>query len=161
MPNLKEKHEQLRRWRIRKKVSGSKDRPRMSVRFTNEHIYVQFIDDFAKITLASTSTLGKSVPDRDKLSANVASAKRLGALAACAVVLAAGAIVHRPLSRVPENILKFGVGVMLSAFGVFWTGEGLGIAWPGADFALLLFAALFLGAGLLASAFARKLAEFA
>ena len=86
----------------------------------------------------------------------------LGALAACAVVLAAGAIVHRPLSRVPENTLKYGVGVMLSAFGVFWTGEGLGIAWPGADFALLLFAALFLGAGLLASAFARKLAaEFA
>ena len=86
----------------------------------------------------------------------------LGALAACAVVLAAGAIVHRPLSRVPENTLKYGVGVMLSAFGVFWTGEGIGIAWPGADFALLLFAALFLGAGLLASAFARKLAaEFA
>jgi uncharacterized membrane protein len=86
----------------------------------------------------------------------------LGALAACAVVLAAGAIVHRPLSRVPENALKFGVGVMLSAFGVFWTGEGLGIAWPGQDLALLLFAALFLGAGLLASAFARKLAvEFA
>jgi uncharacterized membrane protein len=86
----------------------------------------------------------------------------LGALAACAVVLAAGAIVHRPLSRVPENTLKFGVGVMLSAFGVFWTGEGLGIAWPGEDLALLLFAALFLGAGLLASALARKLAvEFA
>ena len=86
----------------------------------------------------------------------------LGALAACAVVLAAGAIVHRPLSRVPENTLKFGVGVMLSAFGVFWTGEGLGIAWPGQDLALLLFAALFLGAGLLASTVARKLAvEFA
>ena len=86
----------------------------------------------------------------------------LGALAACAVVLGAGAIVHRPLSRVPENTLKFGVGVMLSAFGVFWTGEGLGIAWPGQDLALLLFAALFLGAGLLAVAFARKLAvEFA
>jgi len=82
----------------------------------------------------------------------------LGALAACAVVLGAGAIVHRPLSRVPENTLKFGVGVMLSAFGVFWTGEGLGIAWPGQDLALLLFAALFLGAGLLAVAFARKLA---
>jgi len=86
----------------------------------------------------------------------------LGALAACAVVLAAGAIVHRPLSRVPENALKFGVGVMLSAFGVFWTGEGLGIAWPGADLALLLFAALFLGAGLFASTLARKLRmEFA
>ena len=80
----------------------------------------------------------------------------LGALAACVLVLAAGAIVHRPLSRVPENTLKFGVGVMLSAFGVFWTGEGLGVAWPGNDLALLVFAALFLGAGLAASALARK-----
>jgi uncharacterized membrane protein len=71
----------------------------------------------------------------------------LGALAAC---------VHRPLSRVPENTLKFGVGVMLSAFGVFWTGEGLGVDWPGHDLALLVFAALFLGAGLAASALARK-----
>jgi uncharacterized membrane protein len=42
--------------------------------------------------------------------------------------------------------------VMLSAFGVFWTGEGLGVAWPGHDLALLVFAALFLGAGLVASA---------
>src|SRR5205807_8956803 len=86
----------------------------------------------------------------------------LGALAACAVVLAAGAIVHRPLSRVPENTLKYGVGVMLSAFGVFWTGEGLGIAWPGQDLALLLFASLFLGAGLIGATLARKLrVEFA
>ncbi len=81
----------------------------------------------------------------------------LGALAACALVLAAGAIIHRPLSRVPENTLKFGVGVMLSAFGVFWTGEGLGIAWPGQDLALLLFAALFLGAGLIGSTLARRI----
>src|SRR6201993_965170 len=80
----------------------------------------------------------------------------LGALAACALVLAAGGIIHRPLSRVPENTLKFGVGVMLSAFGVFWTGEGLGVTWPGQDLALFPFAALFLGAGLLASAFVRK-----
>ena len=86
----------------------------------------------------------------------------LGALAACALVLTAGVLVHRPLSRVPENLLKFGVGVMLSAFGVFWTGEGLGIVWPAQDLALLLFAALFLGAGLIGSAFARKLSmEFA
>jgi uncharacterized membrane protein len=67
----------------------------------------------------------------------------LGPLAACALVLGIGAVVHRPLSRVPQNTLKFGVGVMLSAFGVFWTGEGLGIAWPGQDLALLLFAALY------------------
>ena len=80
-----------------------------------------------------------------------------GALAACALVLAAGAIIHQPLSRVPENTLKFGVGVMLSAFGVFWTGEGLGVAWPGQDLALLLFAALFLAAGLVGSALARRI----
>ena len=86
----------------------------------------------------------------------------LGALAACILVLTIGAVVHRPLSRVPENNLKFGVGVMLSAFGVFWTGEGLGIAWPGQDLALLLFAALFLGAGLIGASLARKLkVEFA
>jgi Ca2+/H+ antiporter, TMEM165/GDT1 family len=86
----------------------------------------------------------------------------LGALAACALVLTIGAVVHRPLSRVPENTLKFGVGVMLSAFGVFWTGEGLGIEWPGEDIALLLFACLFLAAGLVGSSLARKLhMEFA
>lgn len=71
-----------------------------------------------------------------------------GALAACAVVLAVGAIVHKPLARVPENTLKFAVGVMLSAFGVFWTGEGLGIAWPGADLALAVFALVFLAVGI-------------
>jgi uncharacterized membrane protein len=80
----------------------------------------------------------------------------LGALAACVVVLLVGAVVHRPMSRVPENTLKFGVGVMLSAFGVFWTGEGLGAAWPGHDLALFVFASLFLGAGLVGSALARK-----
>ncbi|MEX0827698.1 MAG: hypothetical protein WD005_01975 [Haliea sp.] len=75
----------------------------------------------------------------------------LGALAACGLVLLIGGLVHRPLSRVPENTLKFGVGVMLSAFGVFWTGEGLGIEWPGADLALFVFATLFLVTGLLAA----------
>jgi uncharacterized membrane protein len=68
----------------------------------------------------------------------------IGALAACALVGVAGFVLHRPLARVPENALKFAVGVMLSAFGVFWTGEGLGVAWPGADLAILGFAALFL-----------------
>jgi uncharacterized membrane protein len=68
----------------------------------------------------------------------------LGALAACVVVLAVGAIVHRPLARVPENTLKFAVGVILCAFGVFWTGEGVGIAWPGGDLMILFFGAVFL-----------------
>jgi Ca2+/H+ antiporter, TMEM165/GDT1 family len=68
----------------------------------------------------------------------------LGAAAACLAVVAIGAALHKPLSRVPENTLKFGVGVMLSAFGVFWTGEGLGVHWPGGDAALMGLAALFL-----------------
>jgi uncharacterized membrane protein len=67
----------------------------------------------------------------------------LGALAACALVAIVGLGVHRPLARVPENTLKFAVGVMLSAFGVFWIGEGLGVAWPGADLAIVAFVALF------------------
>jgi uncharacterized membrane protein len=61
----------------------------------------------------------------------------LGAAAACLAVLAIGVIVHKPLSRVPENTLKFVVGLLLTSFGVFWTGEGLGAHWPGADLSLL------------------------
>ncbi len=72
----------------------------------------------------------------------------LGALVACATVLTIGVLVHKPLASVPENTLKFGVGVMLSAFGVFWTGEGLGIDWPGRDLALLVFVALFFAVAL-------------
>jgi large subunit ribosomal protein L18 len=73
---------QLRRWRIRSKVSGTKERPRMSVCFTNQNIHVQFIDDAAGVTLAAASTTGKATPDRDKLAANVASATIIGKLAA-------------------------------------------------------------------------------
>jgi uncharacterized membrane protein len=50
----------------------------------------------------------------------------LGALAAFVLVLAVGALLHRPLARVPENTLKFAVGLMLTSFGIFWIGEGLG-----------------------------------
>jgi uncharacterized membrane protein len=71
-------------------------------------------------------------------------AASLGAAVAAALVLAAGFLLHRPLSLVPENTLKFLVGVMLSAFGTFWIGESVGAAWPGADFALLPMAAGFL-----------------
>jgi uncharacterized membrane protein len=79
-----------------------------------------------------------------------------GALAACLLVAGVGFAVHRPLARIPENTLKFAVGVMLSAFGIFWTGEGLGVAWPGADFAIVAFAALFLAVGIAAVALARR-----
>jgi Ca2+/H+ antiporter, TMEM165/GDT1 family len=83
-------------------------------------------------------------------------AASLGALAACVVVVAVGFVIHRPLARVPENTLKFAVGVMLSAFGVFWTGEGLGVPWPGEDLAILAFAALFLIVALAAVALTRR-----
>jgi large subunit ribosomal protein L18 len=73
---------QLRHWRVRGKVCGTKERPRMSVCFTNRNIHVQFIDDNAGVTLAAVSTTGKTVPDRDKLAANAASAKVVGKLAA-------------------------------------------------------------------------------
>ena len=52
------------------------------------------------------------------------------------MVLIAGIIVHGPLTQVPENTLKFGVGVMLTSFGIFWSGEGAGVSWPGCDAAI-------------------------
>jgi Ca2+/H+ antiporter, TMEM165/GDT1 family len=80
----------------------------------------------------------------------------VGAVTAAILVLAIGCAVHRPLARVPENTLKFGVGIMLSSFGVFWTGEGLGISWPGSDGALIGFILAFLLLGLLAIFAARR-----
>lgn len=80
----------------------------------------------------------------------------IGAVAACVAVAAVGLIVHRPLARVPENTLKFAVGIMLSAFGVFWTGEGLGVPWPGEDLAIVGFAAIFLVVSVAAVALARR-----
>jgi uncharacterized membrane protein len=68
----------------------------------------------------------------------------IGALAAFVAVMTLGLLVRKPLANVPENTLKFGVGVMLSAFGVFWTGEGLGVAWPGDDWSLLGLVGVFL-----------------
>lgn len=60
----------------------------------------------------------------------------LGAVFACVLVVLAGVLLRRPLARVPENTLKFVVGVMVSAFGLFWFGEGIGIHWPYGDFAI-------------------------
>jgi uncharacterized membrane protein len=64
-----------------------------------------------------------------------------GAAVAVVFVLAIGAVVHRPLARLPESHLKYAVGVMLSSFGVFFLAEGLGVHWPGGDAGLLYVAA--------------------
>jgi uncharacterized membrane protein len=61
----------------------------------------------------------------------------IAALVAVAVVALAGVLAHRPLARVPENPMKFSVGVMLVSFGTFWGAEGAGAAWPGGDASLL------------------------
>jgi uncharacterized membrane protein len=60
-----------------------------------------------------------------------------GAVAAFVVVLLAGVALHKPLSFVPENFMKFVVGCMLTTFGIFWGGEGLLVEWPAADATLL------------------------
>ncbi len=61
----------------------------------------------------------------------------IGAGAAIVLVAIVGAVVHKPLSRVPENMMKFAVGLMLSSFGIFWSVEGAGAEWPGVDLSIL------------------------
>ena len=61
----------------------------------------------------------------------------LGAAAAVVLVVAAGLLAHRPLSRVPENTIKYAVGLLLTSFGSFWAAEGAGVDWPGDELALL------------------------
>jgi uncharacterized membrane protein len=59
------------------------------------------------------------------------------AVAAVLVVAAAGVLLRSPLERVPENTVKFAVGLLLTTFGIFWGGEGAGVDWPGGDLAIL------------------------
>jgi uncharacterized membrane protein len=61
----------------------------------------------------------------------------LGAATALVLVAGVGIVVRAPLARVPENTMKFAVGIMLTSFGTFWAGEGAGARWPGADASLI------------------------
>jgi uncharacterized membrane protein len=67
----------------------------------------------------------------------------LGAGIAVVVVAAAGVIARGPLSRVPENTIKFAVGLLLTSFGCFWAAEGVGVDWPGDEASLLAVIAFF------------------
>ncbi|HEY0395186.1 MAG TPA: hypothetical protein VGD01_11890 [Candidatus Elarobacter sp.] len=78
-----------------------------------------------------------------------------GAAAAVVLVAIAGLALKQPASRVPENTMKFVVGVMLTSFGTFWTGEGLGVAWWGSDLALLYLALFYLAVSAVLVAAAR------
>lgn len=62
----------------------------------------------------------------------------IGAAAAVVVIAVTGIAVRAPLARVPENAMKFAVGIMLTSFGTFWGAEGAGVSWPGNDAALLV-----------------------
>jgi uncharacterized membrane protein len=74
----------------------------------------------------------------------------VGALASGVLVVALAAALRHPLTAVPENWMKFGVGAMLSAFGVFWFGEGIGAHWPGDAAAIPVILGAFLGTSWLA-----------
>jgi uncharacterized membrane protein len=80
----------------------------------------------------------------------------LGAAAALVLVVFFGLAIYRPLARVPENTIKFAVGVLRSAFGCFWFGEGIGLAWPGGDLAIPGLILGFLVVGALAVLQARR-----
>jgi len=67
----------------------------------------------------------------------------LAAAAAALLVTVLGVVITRQLSEVPENTIKTGVGIMLTSFGVFWVGEGVGINWPGDDLAIPVLVAFF------------------
>lgn len=85
----------------------------------------------------------------------------VGAGLALLTVFMLGLFLHRPLASVPENTLKFGVGVLLSAFGTFWVGEGLSMEWPGEDWAILALIVLFLLVSLGLVALCRRLGRAA
>lgn len=80
----------------------------------------------------------------------------IGALAAVVLVTAAGIAVRKPFAAVPENVMKFIVGIMLTSFGTFWSGEGLGIAWWHDDLALVGIVAVFLAVSAGTIALARR-----
>jgi uncharacterized membrane protein len=84
----------------------------------------------------------------------------IGAAAAALIVGTVGFFVREPLSRIPENTMKFGVGVLLTTFGVFWASEGAGVHWPGGDVALLVLLAYVAAVSVaLAAALRRRTAQ--
>ena len=80
----------------------------------------------------------------------------VGAAAALVVVVLVGVAVRAPLARVPENALKFVVGILLASFGVFWSTEGAGVEWPGGDAALPVVVAAIAGYAVLAVVVLRR-----
>ncbi|QSO50438.1 hypothetical protein JZ785_15980 [Alicyclobacillus curvatus] len=74
------------------------------------------------------------------LSTRAMSSAIFGAIGALVVVILLGLILRKPLSSIPENTMKFIVGIMLTSFGAFWVGEGMSVAWPQKDLSILYLA---------------------
>jgi uncharacterized membrane protein len=87
-------------------------------------------------------TFGSSISNSTAV--NGIGSAAIGAAIAGLLVITAGAIIQAPLTKVPENTLKFIVGIMLTSFGTFWTAEGLGFEWPLADAFIPILIALYL-----------------
>lgn len=86
-------------------------------------------------------------------------ASAVGAVVAVLAVVAVGLVVHRPLSRVPENGLKYAVGIMLITFGTFWAGEGIGVEWPASDLTIVMLLVAYAAIGVAAIWVARRTLE--
>jgi uncharacterized membrane protein len=91
-------------------------------------------------------TFGTSAAQNDQEKSSALLYAAGGAFVAGVVVLIVGSLIRGPLTKLPENTLKFGVGIMLASFGTFWAGEGLGIEWPGDDLFLLALIGAYLAA---------------
>jgi uncharacterized membrane protein len=79
-----------------------------------------------------------------------------GGLAAAVVVAATGVVVRKPLARVPENTLKYTVGILLTSLGTFWAAEGMGASWPGDFLSIFVLAGVFFAASRLAVTLVRR-----
>jgi uncharacterized membrane protein len=102
-----------------------------------------FVPDWYGFTLAFKGVLLEGLEVVFIVLTFGANAKNVGlaaiaAGAAVVIIAAVGFAVKAPLARVPENSMKFVVGIMLTSFGVFWGAEGAGASWPGSDAALLV-----------------------
>ena len=89
-------------------------------------------------------TFGSSAATSTVSQASGIASAALGAAVAGALVILVGALVRAPLTKVPENTLKFVVGIMLTSFGTFWAGEGFGVDWPYKDLFILALVVLYL-----------------
>ncbi len=94
-------------------------------------VFIEGLEVVVIVVSLGTATAGGMLP------------ASLGALAAFVLVAIVGFIVHKPLSRVPENLMKMVVGVMLLSFGTFWLGEAAGLHWPFDDGFILVLVACF------------------